>query len=1349
MNTKLSYLWQILLLSVLFFSTGWLGFKLIIPPGYSSPLWPSAGIALAVLLIGGVRYWPGIWLGAFAIQPLILASYSGELHANYFLTSGLIASGSCLQAVITCWLTQKYLGKGVPNLDSPRQILSFFILAGPVACLTAASIGVSSLWWQGFLPTNITLISWLNWWIGDSLGALLIAPLIFCFAAKPRNLWSPRRISVAIPMLLALLALSIVFALTYQTEKSRIQMEFDNQASSIDRLLVEYANHVIDTTEVFRDLYSASDDINRSEFAIFSKSILQRHAEIQAIEWLPRVTAEQLAGFEKAVQAEGYPDFKVKEADAHGHMQPVTPRAEYLPILFVEPMAENAKTFGLDSASQPISMASKQHALKTGKPSVTQSLTLAQRNDREPAILVSIPIFAKPSKQATGTSPELTGFISTVLLPARMIDLAMQGVLKQDMAIQLIDLSAPAGQNQLYSQTVEHPLNPNYTLQPWQHAFNFCDRHWQLSIIPEQNFVEDHGSALLLLTVLGGVFFSSIFNFLLLVNSGRTANVERLVAARTKALEVTEQTLRESETQLRTLIESQPECIKLLDKDGLLLDMNQAGLTLIGAENLQQVKGLSTLELVLPQYRELYQDSIDRVFAGESLNLEFEICDLRGQLCWMESHVVPMRDSEGQITALLGITRNITQRKRANDRLKLAARVFNEAHEGILITGPDANIIDVNPSFCDITGYSREEVIGKKPNFLKSGRQNPSFYGQMWQTLSVDRHWQGELWNRKKNGDLYVERLSISALCDEDEKTLYYVGLFSDITESKQQQQMLELMAHYDPLTRLPNRSLFADRLLQAIGHSRREKLILAVCLLDLDGFKPVNDQFGHEAGDLVLVEVAARIKNNLREDDTVSRYGGDEFALLITGLHSVEECTQTLTRIHLAIAQPYLIKNQAIYIGASSGISIFPLDDADADTLVRHADQAMYKAKLMGKNRYHVFDATQDQMVVDQHNQIRRLESAFAERQFCLYYQPKISLKTGQVTGVEALLRWQKSEQDVELPMTFLPVLASTELEIKLGNWVIEEAWQHLANWHQQGLQIGVSVNISAYHLLWEGFVDYLSNILAKQPQLESSFLQLEILESTALDDLSAVNRIINTCRDVLGVGAALDDFGTGYSSLTHLRHLPVDTVKIDRSFVRDMLDDPDDYAIVESVISLSQAFGNQVVAEGVETQEQGLALLLMHCYVAQGYAIAKPMPASEVEDWISHYQPNPLWQRYAEMELSDKQIQIALRRLDLQQWIFRVQQCLISNQNSISHWPIMQPHKSQFGRWLKQAQLQTEYDETWLIQLTTHYEQLLHQGDILMHQFWQGEVQTARAGFVELEALQQRLDTWLAVYA
>lgn len=1350
MNHTLAYLRHLLLLSGLFFVSGWLGHKLIIPPDYASPLWPSAGVGLAILLIGGPRYWPGLWLGAFAVQPLILLSYHpGELQASFFVTSGLIAAGSTLQAVIACQLIHKFLGKGVPGLDTPRQILIFFLLAGPLSCLTAATIGVAGLYWQDFIQANTLLASWFNWWVGDSMGSILIAPLIFCFTAHPRRLWAPRRISVAIPMLLALLAMSIVFALTYRTEKNRIQMEFDNQAASIDRLLVEYAQHVIDTSEVFQDLYSASDDIDRREFAIFANSILQRHAEIQAIEWLPRVAASQLADFERAVRAEGYPEFKVTELDGNGQIRPVSPRAEYLPILFVEPMAENIRIFGLDSASQPLSLASKQNALKTGQPSVTQAIKLAQRMDRETAVLVSIPIFEHPPAAAPDISPAFRGFITTVLLPARMIDLAMQGVLKPGLVIALTDLSAPVGQNQLYSQTVTHPLNPNYSLHPWQHVFDFCDRQWMLNILPEQQFVENHGSSLLFLTVVGGVCFISILNFLLLVDSGRTANIERLVAARTEALEATEQTLRESETQLRTLIESQPECIKLVDRQGRLLDMNKAGLKLISADNLQQVKGLLTQELVLPQHRPLYLDSIRRVFAGESLSLEFEICDLQSQLRWLESHVVPMRDSEGHITALLGITRDITHRKKANEHLKLAARVFSEAHEGILITDADANIIDVNPSFCEITGYAREEVIGKKPNFLKSGQQSPGFYGQMWDTLFADRHWQGEVWNRKKNGDLYVEQLSISALCDEADNILYYVGLFSDITETKQQQQMLELMAHYDPLTRLPNRSLFADRLLQAINHSRREKLLLAVCFLDLDGFKPVNDQFGHEAGDQVLIEVAARIKNNLREDDTVSRYGGDEFALLITGLHSVEECTYTLTRIHQAIAQPYQIDEHAVHIGASSGISIFPLDDADADTLVRHADQAMYKAKLMGKNRYHVFDATQDQMLVDQHNQLRELETAFTERQFCLYYQPKVSLKTGRVTGVEALLRWQKPAQGIEPPLTFLPTLASTELEIKLGNWVIAEAWQQLAEWQRQGLRINVSVNISAYHLLWDGFVDYLDHVLSAQPQLESTLLQLEILESTALDDLSAVNRIINHCREALGVGAALDDFGTGYSSLTHLRHLPVDTVKIDRSFVRDMLDDPDDYAIVESVISLSQAFGNQVVAEGVETQEQGLALLLLNCYIAQGYAIAKPMPADEIKEWIDHYQPYALWQRYAAMELSEKQIQIALRRLDLQQWLLRVQQCLTSNQNSIIHWPIMQPHKSQFGRWLKQAQLNAEYDEAWLIGITAHYEQLLHQGDILMHQFWQGEAQTARAGFVELEALQQRLDTWLAEYA
>jgi EAL domain-containing protein (putative c-di-GMP-specific phosphodiesterase class I) len=333
--------------------------------------------------------------------------------------------------------------------------------------------------------------------------------------------------------------------------------------------------------------------------------------------------------------------------------------------------------------------------------------------------------------------------------------------------------------------------------------------------------------------------------------------------------------------------------------------------------------------------------------------------------------------------------------------------------------------------------------------------------------------------------------------------------------------------------------------------------------------------------------------------------------------------------------------------------------------------------------------------------------------------------------------------------PLEFLPAIASNELEIRIGNWVLETAWKQLVAWHRQGLKLEVSVNISSYHLLWSGFTAYLETILAESPEVASGAFQLEILESTALDDLSAVNRVIKTCRNALGITASLDDFGTGYSSLTHLRHLPVDTVKIDKSFVRDMLDDPDDYAIVESVIGLSHAFNREVVAEGVEHQEQGTLLLLLGCHLAQGYAIAKPMPASELPEWVRNYRPFADWMMYASLELAPEQVQIAIRRIDLRQWLKRVDRCLHSNHNNMAHWPIMIPGKSQLGRWICHAQLHQQYNQQWLTQLTVLHKELLEKGNVLMHQFWNGEAEASRAGFADLQVLQQCLDQYLSEYA
>lgn len=1315
-----------------------------VPPGYASPLWPPTGIALAALLMWGRKHWPGIWLGAIANQMLASHDFSGQLTDMMLLSSLIIAAGSTLQAFVASWLVEKWLQPGLPRLDSPHSIFIFFLLSAPIASVIASSIGVTTLVVLNVMPATSALFSWWNWWVGDSLGVLIIAPLLFCLYGKPRELWLTRCRSVALPLVASLLALIMIFIMVFRAEQSRMQLIFDSQAATIDRLLVKYADNIIDSALALRDLYSASSEVQRQEFTIFAQNLLHRHPEIQALEWLPRVTYAELPTFEQSLQNQGFTGFRVTEKGANESLQAVQKRAEYFPVIYIHPMAGNEKAFGFDSYTNSISRAAKEWARSTGKPSATPRMNLIQGNTTEHGILVSIPIYTTKQQLVTA---QLSGFVSAVVLPHKIIDIAIQGFDTQLLGISLLDLSAPIAERTLFDKPVISRLGKNYQLNNWQHNFQFADRTWQIVVTPDSSFMIANGSTLPWVTLIGGLFFTSLLCCFLLIISGRTAQVEALIDSRTRELakannelDVSVQTARASELMLRTVIESQPESVQLISQDNRLQQINRAGLDMLEADSPEQVQALDLQTLIVAKYHAAVQQLIQRIFRGETGTLEFEMHGLKGTHRWLETHAVPLRDTQGAIVAMLSITRDITQRKHAEEHLKLAARVFNASHEGIFITDARALIIDVNPMFCEITGYSRGEVIGRKPSILRSGKQSTTFYTEMWSSLLSNHYWQGEMWNRKKNGDLFVERLTISALCDGEQAVSYYVGMFSDITQAKQQQQLLESMAHFDPLTQLPNRLLFADRLNQAIAHAKREKCLLAICFLDLDGFKPINDQYGHEAGDKILIAVADRIKTSIREEDSVSRHGGDEFALLLGDLESIEQCEQAIQRIHQAISSPYLIDGHYLTVGVSSGVTLYPLDNTDPDTLLRHADHAMYQAKLAGKNRHHLFDSSQDQQIIDRHKQLREIESAFLANQLCLYYQPKVNIKTGQVIGVEALIRWQHPTSGLIPPLEFLPIIASTELEIRIGNWVLEQAWQQLAAWHQEGLELEVSVNISSYHLLWPGLLQHLESILNVYPSINAKLLQLEILETTAVDDLNGVNLTVQSSRDLLGISIALDDFGTGYSSLTHLRHLSVDTVKIDRSFVRDMLDDPDDYAIVESVISLSQAFHRSVIAEGVENQEQGIVLLLMGCHLLQGYTIARPMPAEAIAAWVRQYQPYAEWQLYASAQLTPEQAVMAILKIDVRQWFLRVKACLYATQQECS-WPIMASGKCLFGRWLKQTKPDRYYSLAWLERAERLHQQFHQHANGLRGLVLDKEFAKAQAGCEELDRMQQQI--------
>ena len=592
---------------------------------------------------------------------------------------------------------------------------------------------------------------------------------------------------------------------------------------------------------------------------------------------------------------------------------------------------------------------------------------------------------------------------------------------------------------------------------------------------------------------------------------------------------------------------------------------------------------------------------------------------------WIHAQGFPQRLPDGS-TLWHNYLQDITEERHARERLRLGAAVFAHSYNGIMVTDAHQVIIEVNPAFSRITGYGPDEVLGRTPKVLRSGRQGSEFYTAMWASIREQGHWDGEVWNRRKNGEAYAEILSIAAMTDEAGQLTHYIGVFSDITRLKTHEAQLAHIAHYDVLTGLPNRRLLGDRMQVALARARREQLPLAVCMLDLDGFKQVNDVHGHAAGDDLLVEVARRLQKGMREGDTVARLGGDEFVLLLSDLQHPKESHSMLERVLQAIAQPIALGGAMVRVSASVGMTRYPHDDADADTLLRHADQAMYAAKQAGKNRYHLFDPEHDRQIQTHREKLDRLKQAMAIGELVMHYQPKVNLRTGTIIGMEALIRWQHPTEGLLAPAHFLPLAMGHSFEHRLGEWVIDQVLTQISQWQALGLDLVVSANISANHLLHGQFAEHLALALAAHPQASPQRLELEILETAAIGDMESASQVLHRCR-ALGVRFSLDDFGTGYSSLSYFRSLPVDMIKIDQSFVRDMLEDPNDLGIVDSVLRLAQAFNRPVIAEGVETLMHGSALLMLGCELVQGYGVARPMPADQVPGWMAQWQTPAVW--------------------------------------------------------------------------------------------------------------------------
>ena len=597
----------------------------------------------------------------------------------------------------------------------------------------------------------------------------------------------------------------------------------------------------------------------------------------------------------------------------------------------------------------------------------------------------------------------------------------------------------------------------------------------------------------------------------------------------------------------------------------------------------------------------IQQCSYDRVWSDQEMRLFEEIS---------------RRMSDG-LNDLL-IMRNLRQNEQ---ELRLAASVFANSQEGILISDTDNRIIDVNPAFTRLTGYTRDEAIGQNPSFMSTGKQDQEFYAEMWRSINTKGEWQGELWNRHKSGEEYAEMLSIVAVKDDQGRLQHYAGTFSDITMSKQHEADLNRIAHYDELTEVPNRRLLSDRMQQAIARARRHGKGLAVCYLDLDGFKPINDQFGHDAGDSLLVEISQRLQSLSRGGDTVARLGGDEFVLLWNDIKSESECHLALERILAEVSTPILLGGEQVSVSASIGVTLYPNDNVDADNLLRHADHAMYSAKQLGKNRYQMFDARLERKISSHIEYLDRVAQGLDSGQFELYYQPKVNCTNNTVNGVEALLRWNDPILGLIGPKEFLPLIENDNLAFRMGRWVMEQVVRQAKLWNDMNITLPISINTFPSHLKHHTFINDLRNAITLYwPEMPKRRLLMEIIETSYLEELDPIERVIKECQ-YMGVGFSLDDFGTGYSSLVYLRRLSVEELKIDQSFVCDMLDNTSDEAIVVGVIGLGRAFGLRVVAEGVESSRQAHYLASIGCSIVQGYGLGRPMPAEDFQLWYANF--------------------------------------------------------------------------------------------------------------------------------
>ena len=1178
--------------------------------GYVSPFWPAAGLALAAVWVYRSKILPGLVLGIFFADWL---SFSVDVVGfNENLAIALLSTlGSSVQAVVGVRGIEYFNGRNSPLLDD--QSILIFLAGGILSCTIAPVFGAVVLVMFKSIPWQDVTDLCVTWWVGDSLGVMVFTPLLLCWIGRPKAIWRQRVRLVAWPLLMLSVLLISFFQVGTALEQKRLFAVFQKNSARVSTLLRRNFSDQQALTEFVKNFFDSVPDVSAQNFTALVKPLLAKNAYIRAFEWIEKVPAYKRSQFEHEL------NHKITEWRQFGPPVVAADRNAYYAIRYLYPVENNLAARGYDVASYPAAQKVLYEACDSGKIQAAAPVNLVQTKQSKAGLIFYAPVYVKgyTLKTVAQRRDAFLGVVATV----SVIDDMLSDFFTQWPTLKLFVQISRKGQ----------VIYQNYTPEALKVLSGFkikdtiqiANQTWTLSYFPAPSFVESVHSYFYSLVIIGFIFATLVTAGVLML-TGRTLRTEQQVEARTRELA-------ESEQKFRALIQSQQAVFWQADAETFQFTfVSDQVKTILGYPPEKWLEHDFWLKNMHPDDRKWAPAFCqEQSKARKSYQFDYRMLHKKGHIVWIRDIVTVEKAANGNVSRFMGVMVDVTEYYDIEDELRFKERkyraLFESSFDALIVFDIDRfKIVEANAKALHLfglpeQGLERLDPMSFSPQFQDNGE--PSL--QMAQEKMAQASKQGQVefeWTHlNKAGEKILCAITMTLLPSLGEQ-LVLISI-RDITEQKKSEQEITQLAFYDALTGLANRRLLLNQLQTEISIAKRNNLYGAVIFMDLDRFKVLNDSLGHHVGDALLKQVASRIQSVLRDEDLAARLGGDEFVILIRPhtelLEQIHEAAHKVAeKIRKVLEQPYLMGEYEHICSSSFGISVFPEGSVSANEILQQADKAMYAAKAQGRNAVCFYHITMQQQADERLYLEKELRRAIKQNNFTLVYQPQLD-KDGKVHSAEALIRWQHAEKGVISPAQFIPLAEETGLIIEIGEWVLNQACQHLRQWSERGILLDhVAVNVSARQFSQDYFVESVRQAIERSG-IQPSTLFIELTEGILLKNINETVEKMRALKEI-GVKISIDDFGTGYSSLAYLKSLPLDQLKIDQSFVRDILIDPNDAVIVETIIQMANNLRLEIVAEGVEDKGQKEFLEVRGCEVFQGYYFSKPLPVEAFTQYI-----------------------------------------------------------------------------------------------------------------------------------